>query len=129
MKIIPENEVDEAAESFAVTKSSSRYLIDTHKRDFKAGVTFTESKVHEYIKDIIIENQGLKLYKDNEARRFEELAIEFAKYLFSTEISKHTSMENSVKYIPSEFNLMKGNLIKNGEELFKLFLKERNKKE
>ena len=35
-------------------------------------------------------------------------------------------MENSVKYIPSEFNLMKGNLIKNGGELFKLFLKERN---
>jgi hypothetical protein len=59
----------------------------------------------------------------------EELAIEFAKYLFSTEITKHTSMENPVKYTPSEFNLMKGNLIKNGEELFKLFLKERNKKE
>lgn len=118
MKLISQNEIDEAA--LNDTKSIDR--ID----GFKAGVEFAESKFQEAFKDIIIENQGLKLYKDNEARRFEELAIEFAKYLFSTEIIKHTSMENSVKYIPSEFNLMKGNLIKNGEELFKLFLKERN---
>ena len=118
MKIISENEVDEAA--LNDTKSIDR--ID----GFKAGANWCKKYYEELAKDLIVENQGLKLYKDNEARRFEELAVEFAKYLFSTEITKHTSMENSVKYIPSEFNLMKGNLIKNGEELFKLFLKERN---
>lgn len=134
MKLIPENEVDEAAFNFTESLNFSHKSMETKTmanrldKSFKAGVTFTESKVHEYIKDLIIENQGLKLYKDNEARRFEELAIEFAKYLFSTEISKHTSMENSVKYIPSEFNLMKGNLIKNGKEMFNQFLKERNGK-
>lgn len=103
MKIIPESEIDEAAESFAITKSSSRYLIDTHKRDFKAGVTFTESK-------------------------FEELAIEFAKYLFSREITRNPSKEDEMVYTPPEFNLMRGNLIKNGKELFNNFLKERNDK-
>lgn len=126
MKLISQNVVDEAADKFDHNVKLEDLLTT---KIFKAGVEFAESKFQEAFKDIIIENQGLKLYKDNEAKRFEELAIEFAKYLFSTEITKHTSMENSVKYIPSEFNLMKGNLIKNGEELFKLFLKERNKKE
>lgn len=127
MKLIKQNEIDEAAESFIIKEHLDGDSDMYYRETFKAGVEFAESKIREYIKDIIIENQGLKLYKDNEARRFEELAIEFAKYLFSTEIAKHTSMENSVKYIPSEFNLMKGNLIKNEEELFKLFLEERNK--
>ena len=48
MKIIPENEVDEAA--LNDTKSIDR--ID----GFKAGVEFTESKFQEAFKDIIIEN-------------------------------------------------------------------------
>jgi len=70
---------------------------------FKAGVTFAES-------------------------RFEELAIEFAKYLFSSEIRRNTSKENEMVYTPPEFNLMKAELIKNGKELFNNFLKERNGK-
>ena len=137
MKIIPENEVNEAAEKHCktdvfltqVTKNKTWDKTDWgmgNYKGFKAGVTFAESIFQEAFKDIIIENQGLKLYKDNEAKRFEELAIEFAKYLFSTEISKHTSMENSVKYTPPEFSLMKDNLIKNGKELFNQFLKERD---
>lgn len=104
MKILSQNEVDEAAEVFIIKEHLDGNSDMYYKETFKAGVEFAESK-------------------------FEELAIEFAKYLFSTEITKHTSMKDSVKYIPSEFSLMKGDLIKNGEELFKLFLKERNKKE
>ena len=36
--------------------------------------------VQKHIQDIIIENQGLKLYKDNESKRFKKLAVNFAYY-------------------------------------------------
>lgn len=115
--MIPESEIDEAA--LNDTKSIDR--ID----GFKAGVAFVKSKFEEAFKDIIIENQGLKLYKDNEAKRFEGIAIEFAKYLFSSEITRNPSKEDEMVYTSPEFNLMKADLIKNGKELFNNFLKER----
>ena len=107
MKLIPQNEVDEAADKFDHNVKLGDLLTT---KIFKAGVEFAESKFHENIKDIIIENQGLKLYKDNEPKRFEELAIEFL---------------NWYKFIDYE----KDYLGCTTEELFKLFLKERNKKE
>lgn len=72
----------------------------------------------------------MKLISENEVEEaaFEKLAIEFAKYLFSTKVTKHTSMKDSIVYTPPEFNLMKGDLIKRGKELFYQFLKERNDK-
>jgi hypothetical protein len=70
---------------------------------FKAGVTFAESK-------------------------FKETAIEFAKYLFSREITRNSSKEDEMVYTPPEFNLMKGDLIKNGKELFNQFIKEKDGK-
>jgi len=104
MKIIPENEVNEAAENHLPEIMDDCWEEVIRINSFKAGVTFTESK-------------------------FEEIAIEFAKYLFSSEITRNPSKEDEMVYTPPEFNLMKGNLIKNGKELFNNFLKERNKKE
>lgn len=46
------------------------------------------------------------------------VAIEFAKYLTTRSIRKHTSCEEHVDYIPKEFKLLRGELIVNGEVLF-----------
>ena len=102
MKIIPENEVDEAADN-------EGYSFETYVA-FKAGVTFAKSKVHDYIKDIIIENQGLKLYKDNEPKRFEELAVELAEWIIDYERTPHLNRLETI------------------EELYEQFIKERNEK-
>jgi hypothetical protein len=87
---------DNEIEKAALNNTKSIDRID----GFKAGVEFAESK-------------------------FEELAVEFAKYLFSREITRNSSKEDEMVYTPPEFNLMKGDLIKNGKELFNNFLKER----
>lgn len=56
MKLINQNEVNEAA------------LKDTNSIDridgFKAGVNWCKEYYEELVKDLIIENQGLKLFKD-----------------------------------------------------------------
>lgn len=77
-KIIPKEEVEKAAEE---------YVKDIHviykvvgKDCFIKGVEFSEEYIQKHIQDIIIENQGLKLYKDNEAERFKKLAVNFAYY-------------------------------------------------
>ena len=54
------------------------------------------------------------------------IAIEFAKWMFSQEITKCRSMTESESYIPKEFNLMKGELMVAGESLLEQFLKEYN---
>jgi hypothetical protein len=87
---------DNEIEKAALNNTKSIDRID----GFKAGVEFAESK-------------------------FEELAVEFAKYLFSRKITRNSSKEDEMVYTPPEFNLMKGDLIKNGKELFNNFLKER----
>jgi len=56
--IIPIEEIENASEEYSSDKSSSFIFRETHKRDFKAGVDFAESK-------------------------FEELAIKFCKYAAS----------------------------------------------
>ena len=48
MKLIPQNEVEEAAEEFLITKS---FEITTKKECFKAGVEFAESKFEKILKE------------------------------------------------------------------------------
>jgi hypothetical protein len=115
MKIIPENEVDEAAFNFTESLNFSHKSMETRSmanrldKSFKAGVTFVESKVYEYIKDIIIENQGLKLYKDNEPKRFKAFAIEFAKSKFKEQVEEINNKHiNSLTVIKSALiNMLK----------------------
>ena len=80
MMIIPKEEIEKAAEEYVITQriKEDHQWAEFAQKDFKAGANFVEEKVQEYIGDIIIENQGLKLYKDNEVKRFKELVVEFA---------------------------------------------------
>ena len=85
--IIPKEEVEKAAwESIEppinlkTPEDSDGYNEYEVFLAFKAGVEFSEKYVQQHIQDIIIENQGLKLYKDNEAKRFKKLAVNFAYY-------------------------------------------------
>lgn len=48
--------------------------------------------------------------------------LDFAKYLVSTPVTKHTSMICSTCYIPSEFNLLHGELISHGDEILQKFI-------
>ena len=75
-RIIPKEEIEKAAVEYALQGKGYSYKLD----GFIAGVEFSEEYVQKYIQDIIIENQGLKLYKDNEAKRFKKLAVNFAYY-------------------------------------------------
>lgn len=70
-------EIDEEAENYISNKSSNPLFRETHKRDFIAGAKVTYDKCVKLINDLVIENQGLKLYKDNEGTR----AIEFAEWI------------------------------------------------
>jgi hypothetical protein len=74
--IIPKEEVEKAAVEYALQGKGYSYKLE----GFEAGVEFSEEYVQQHVQDIIIENQGLKLYKDNEAERFKKLAIEFANW-------------------------------------------------
>lgn len=55
-----------------------------------------------------------------------EVAIEFAKYLMQQKVSRVTagclSETNVAEYLPREYQLMHGNLIQNGSDLFDEFL-------
>jgi hypothetical protein len=74
--------VEEYIKSLNLNDYSDKANIEQYAReDFKAGVEFAESKFNEMFLEIVTENQGLKLYKDNEAERFKELAVEFGEYL------------------------------------------------
>ena len=76
----------------------------------RKGVEFAEEHVYKYTSDLVIENQGLKLYKDNEAERFKELAVEFGEFIIDYEKTPHL------------------NRLETTEELYELFLKQRNEK-
>ena len=96
MKLIPQSEIDKAAVNYEWSKSFANSYID-----FQAGVEFAESK-------------------------FEALAIEFAKYILSMQITKAKSSIDLETYTPPEFNLLKGELIVNGSDLFQQFIKDRD---
>lgn len=112
MKLIPQDEIDKAALKYANKHAAAddgdyftkKEFIEFAKIDFKAGVEFAESK-------------------------FEELAIEFAKYILSSTITRAKSPINSETYYQPEFKLLKGELIANGEKLFQQFIKDRDAKD
>ena len=109
--IINKEEVEEAAKENCECNQASLRQYDKHFIEaFKAGVEFSEEYVQKHVQDIIIENQGLKLYKDNEAERFKELAVEFAEFIIDYEKTPHL------------------NRLETTEELYELFLKQRNEK-
>ena len=88
----------------------------------RKGVEFAEEYVQEYVGDIIIENQGLKLYKDNEAKRFKEFAVEFARYIRSNpkEVKDYSlTIFEEGKFVADDVKPCD-----NIEELFETFLKE-----
>ena len=88
----------------------------------RKGIEFAESKWNEYFIDIITENQGLKLYKDNEAARFKELAVEFARYIRSNpkEVKDYSlTIFEEGKFVSDDVKHYD-----NVEELFETFLKE-----
>lgn len=118
--IITKEEVEKAADKFDHNVKLGDLLTT---KIFKAGVEFAESTVYEYVKDIIIENQGLKLYKDNEAERFKGLAVEFGNWIGRKEYSYYSPGSDIV---PSWFDKNNHSLDCNTNELFETFIKERN---
>ena len=103
MKMIDKKEIREAANELAGYSD----FPTTTKSAFKFGVKFAELK-------------------------FEEIAIEFAKYLTRLQITKTSRgtlegvEKTSNSYTPVEFDLLYGELINNGKELFEQFIKKRN---
>jgi hypothetical protein len=79
--IINKEEIEKAALEYAKGESYDGKFDPGSRMGFEVGVEFSEEYVQQYVQDIITENQGLKLYKDNEAKRFKELAVEFAEWL------------------------------------------------
>ena len=106
--IINKEEVEKAAENYCNIQNTHPSDITLSKEVFIAGALMVENKVQEYVGDIIIENQGLKLYKDNEENRFKELAVELAEWVIYYERALHL------------------NRFETTEELFEMFKKENN---
>ena len=102
MKLIPQEIVDKAANDVLnqnLMTSDDSYI-------FKLGVSFAEEYIYPKIKDIIIENQGLKLNQD--------LSIEFANWIIKNEytpLQKLCWSKDSTTYT--------------SKTLFEKFLKER----
>ena len=124
--IIPKEEVEEAAENYCNIQNIHSADITLSKEVFMTGALMVEFKVQEYVGDIIIENQGLKLYKDNEAKRFKELAVEFARYIRGNpkEVKDYSlTIFEEGKFVSDDVKHYD-----NIEELFETFLKEKNEK-
>ena len=106
--IINKEEVEKAAENYCNIQNIHPSDITLSKEVFIAGALMVENKIQECVGDIITENQGLKLYKDNEEKRFKELAVEFAEWIIDYERTPHL------------------NRLETTEELFEMFKKEKN---
>ena len=120
--ITPKEEVEEAAENYCNIQNIHPSDIALSKEVFIAGALMVESKIQEYVRDLIIENQGLKLYKDNEAERFKELAVEFARYIRGNpkEVKDYSlTIFEEGKFVSDDVKHYD-----NIEELFETFLKE-----
>ena len=103
--IIPKEEVEKAIKNFG---NSGVWQCPI---SFKAGIEFLEEYVQKHVQDIITENQGLKLYKDNEAERFKNLSIEFYSWM-----RQYQDLSAAIRI----------NEVENSQELFDKFIKERN---
>lgn len=77
------------------------------------------------IKSQFEENIKVKFEQDKKkVYEIKLMAIEFAKYILNQKITKRTSMNESEEYWPSEFQLMLGELLKNGDDVFSEFIKK-----
>lgn len=127
--IINKEEVEKAARQYIGIDSTDPNLKITSNdiydlTTFQAGVEFSEEYVQKYVQNIIIENQGLKLYKDNEAERFKELAVEFARYIRSNpkEVKDYSlTIFEEGKFVSDDVKHYD-----NIEELLETFIRERN---
>ncbi len=120
--IINKEEIEKAAGEYCNIQNIHPSDITLSKEVFMTGALMVESKVQEYFGDIIIENQGLKLYKDNEAKRFKELAVEFARYIRSNpkEVKDYSlTIFEEGKFVSDDVKHYD-----NIDELFETFLKE-----
>jgi hypothetical protein len=124
--IINKEEVEKAAEEYCNTQNIHPSDITLSKEIFMAGELMAESKFNEFFLDIICENQGLKLYKDNEAKRFKELAVEFARHIRGN--PKKVEDWNLTIFEEGKFVSDDVRHHDNIEELFETFIKERNEK-
>ena len=129
--IINEEEVEKSAEEYSIKEFGEPLdWIDTNltekqfdhniQQAFIAGEKLAEDKIQEYVGDVITENQGLKLYKDNEAKRFKELAVEFLDWYQKNT----TTLSGAIKYWDID---LEDWVFKSNKEIFETY-KEKNEK-
>jgi hypothetical protein len=93
----------------------------------RKGIKFAEEKFNEFFMDIICENQGLKLYKDNEAERFKKFSVEFGEWILQNDDPGFKLVFGDG--LPNKWgSVRQGGGYNTTEELYELFLKERNEK-
>lgn len=126
--IINKEEVEKAAKENCEYNQDSLRQYDKHFIEaFKDGVEFSEQYVQKHIQDIITENQGLKLYKDNEAERFKKFAVEFGEWILQNDNPGFKLVFGDS--LPNKWgSVRQGGGYNTTEELYELFLKERNEK-
>lgn len=109
MKLIPQAIVDEAAEdvyNIRMELDGSPLAYDTEhvalleKQLFKAGAEFAEKEVLKHITEIIIENQGLKLFKDRNDAKFPNGVTSYLETYY--EVVSYLIFKN---YAPENFHL------------------------
>lgn len=126
--IINKEEVEEAAkENCEYNQDSLRQYDKYFIGAFKDGVEFAEEYAQKHIQDIITENQGLKLYKDNEAARFKKFSVEFGEWILQNDDPGFKLVFGDG--LPNRWgSVRQGGGYNTTEELYELFLKERNEK-
>ena len=130
--IIPKKEVEKVAwESIKPTinvnnpEKSDGYNEWEVYTSFMNGVKFSEEHFYKYISDLIIENQGLKLYKDNESKRFKEISIEFARFIKNNPELVEDSILTVLGIDEYDDNYIAPKHFDNFEKLFDKFIKDK----
>jgi len=87
------------------------------------------NNLEEVFKDIIYNYSDERLQVEDCAKKCQEIAIEFAKSLMDKETTRiNTNLFDKgmvvIKEVPSEYKLLKGELIKNGDKLFDKFIED-----
>ena len=95
MKLIPIEVVDKAVEEY-----SDEHQSYSGVPAFKAGVEFAEKEVLKHITEIIIENQGLKLFKDRNDAKFPNGVTSYLETYY--EVISYIIFKN---YAPENINL------------------------
>lgn len=142
MRIINKETIDRAGEYYATVTygvpkiSCDQTSFDNGREDFVNGAIWAKSKYEELFTDIITENQGLKLYKDNESDRFKNVAIEFLRWhgkndYILQDVYENQRFQDGYKYQKWSNVSCEDVTEENSyfdEELFKHFLKQRDEK-